>query len=192
MIKDLEERSGGFYTPSAGAIYPTLQLLEDREWVRAESVEGKKVYALTDAGRQALAEHEQRREEHHDHHGHHEEHHGHHEGHHEGHRHDEEREHGPFGGGPGFGRGRRGFGPFGWQMSPELMDLGRESMEVARLLRAAVMASGGDAERLGRVRAIITRTRGDLNEFLGQPSQGGRASQPEQPTGGPEGPVEQI
>src|SRR6266516_4862688 len=30
MIKALEEKSGGFYTPSAGTIYPTLQMLEDR------------------------------------------------------------------------------------------------------------------------------------------------------------------
>src|SRR5215475_2225608 len=29
LIKELEEKSGGFYSPSAGAIYPTLQLLAD-------------------------------------------------------------------------------------------------------------------------------------------------------------------
>ena len=180
MIKDLEERSGGFYTPSAGAIYPTLQLLEDREWVRAEPVDGKKVYAMTDAGRQALAEHEQRhadrREEHRRHH--------------------EERhsDRGPFRGRPGFGSGRHGFGPFGWQISPELMDLGRESMEVAQLLRAAVMASGSDAERLGRLRAIVARTKGELNEFLGQSrqSESGQPGPGAEPASGPTGPVEQI
>ena len=43
MIKELESRAGGFYTPSAGAVYPTLQLLEDRGWVTAETTEGKKV-----------------------------------------------------------------------------------------------------------------------------------------------------
>ncbi len=54
MIKALEERAGGFYTPSAGAIYPTLQLLEDRGWMSSTQVDGKKVYSITDAGREAL------------------------------------------------------------------------------------------------------------------------------------------
>jgi DNA-binding PadR family transcriptional regulator len=56
MIKALEERAGGFYTPSAGAIYPTLQLLEDRGWVKSQTVDDKKVYSITDAGRKALDE----------------------------------------------------------------------------------------------------------------------------------------
>ncbi len=60
MIKELENRAGGFYTPSAGAVYPTLQLLEDRGWVRSQTQEGKKVYTITDAGRQDLAEHQAR------------------------------------------------------------------------------------------------------------------------------------
>ena len=42
MIKALEERSGGFYAPSAGSIYPTLQLLEDRSFVTVNETEGKK------------------------------------------------------------------------------------------------------------------------------------------------------
>jgi len=56
MIKALEEKSGGFYTPSPGSIYPTLQLLEDRGLVTVNEVEGKKVYSITDAGRALLAE----------------------------------------------------------------------------------------------------------------------------------------
>lgn len=56
MIKALEEKAGGFYTPSAGAVYPTLQLLEDRGWVRSQTTDDKKVYTLTDEGRKALAE----------------------------------------------------------------------------------------------------------------------------------------
>lgn len=56
MIKALEEKSGGFYTPSPGSIYPTLQMLEDSNLVTANEVEGKKVYTITDAGRAALAE----------------------------------------------------------------------------------------------------------------------------------------
>src|SRR5690349_24836489 len=50
MIQELEERTGGRWTPSAGSIYPTLQLLEDEGHVTAEAIEGRKVYALTDAG----------------------------------------------------------------------------------------------------------------------------------------------
>jgi DNA-binding PadR family transcriptional regulator len=53
MIQELEERTGGRWTPSAGSIYPTLQLLEDEGLVTAEEVEGRKVYSLTDVGQEA-------------------------------------------------------------------------------------------------------------------------------------------
>jgi DNA-binding PadR family transcriptional regulator len=56
MIQHLEDRTGGRWRPSAGSIYPTLQLLEDEGLVRAEDVEGKRVFDLTDAGRERLAE----------------------------------------------------------------------------------------------------------------------------------------
>ena len=56
MMKALEEKSGGFYTPSAGTIYPTLQMLEDRNLVTAQEADGKKVYSITDAGRAFLEE----------------------------------------------------------------------------------------------------------------------------------------
>jgi DNA-binding PadR family transcriptional regulator len=56
MMKALEEKSGGFYSPSPGSIYPTLQMLEDGGLVTASEVEGKKVYSITDAGRALLAE----------------------------------------------------------------------------------------------------------------------------------------
>jgi DNA-binding PadR family transcriptional regulator len=56
MIKALEERSGGFYTPSPGSIYPTLQMLEERGFVSSTEVEGKKVYSITDTGRALLEE----------------------------------------------------------------------------------------------------------------------------------------
>jgi DNA-binding PadR family transcriptional regulator len=58
IIKELEERSGGRYTPSAGAVYPTLTLLEDLGYAVATPEDGgKKVYTITDAGRAHLAEH---------------------------------------------------------------------------------------------------------------------------------------
>jgi DNA-binding PadR family transcriptional regulator len=51
MIKEIEERSGGAWTPSAGSIYPTLQMLEDEGLVRGEESEGKRRFTLTDEGR---------------------------------------------------------------------------------------------------------------------------------------------
>ena len=57
IIKELEERSGGRYTPSPGTVYPTLTMLEDMGFASAAAEEGgKKVYSITDAGRQHLAE----------------------------------------------------------------------------------------------------------------------------------------
>ena len=54
MIKALEQRSGGFYSPSPGSIYPTLQMLEEGGYVNGSEVEGKKVYTITDTGRALL------------------------------------------------------------------------------------------------------------------------------------------
>lgn len=53
IIRKLEERSHGFWRPSAGSIYPVLQLLEEQEYVTSHEEEKKKVYALTEAGRAA-------------------------------------------------------------------------------------------------------------------------------------------
>ena len=60
IIKALEERMSGCYTPSAGTVYPTLQLLEDQGFVRAVETEGKKVYHITPEGEQFLEEHRDR------------------------------------------------------------------------------------------------------------------------------------
>ena len=57
IIKELEDRSGGRYTPSAGAIYPTLTMLEDLGFAVATPEEGgKKVYVITETGRAHLAD----------------------------------------------------------------------------------------------------------------------------------------
>ena len=57
VMKDLEERMHGCYSPSAGTVYPTLQWLEDEGLAVARDVEGKKVYEITDTGRAFLDEH---------------------------------------------------------------------------------------------------------------------------------------
>src|SRR5437867_6434270 len=56
IMRALEERMGGWYTPSAGTVYPTLQLLEDQGYVRLEEQEGKKVYHITPEGERFLDE----------------------------------------------------------------------------------------------------------------------------------------
>ena len=56
IIKALEERMWGCYTPSAGAVYPTLQLLEDLDYVRVVETDGKKVYHITPGGERFLDE----------------------------------------------------------------------------------------------------------------------------------------
>ena len=47
----------GCYTPSAGTIYPTLQLLEDQGYVRGVEAGGKKIYEVTPEGQKYLEEH---------------------------------------------------------------------------------------------------------------------------------------
>lgn len=54
VMNRLEEHTKGAYRPSPGTVYPTLQWLEDEGLVRIEETEGKKVYHVTDAGRQFL------------------------------------------------------------------------------------------------------------------------------------------
>ena len=50
IIHEIEERSGGSWKPSAGSVYPTLQLLSDEGLVSSEESNGRKTYALTEAG----------------------------------------------------------------------------------------------------------------------------------------------
>ncbi len=55
IIHEIEERSGGVWKPSAGSVYPTLQLLADEGLIAAEESNGRKTYALTEAGRAEVA-----------------------------------------------------------------------------------------------------------------------------------------
>ncbi len=52
IIHEITERSGGAWKPSAGSVYPTLQLLADEGLISAEEQGGRKTYSLTDAGRE--------------------------------------------------------------------------------------------------------------------------------------------
>jgi DNA-binding PadR family transcriptional regulator len=50
IIRELEEQSHGFYKPSPGVIYPTLQMLEEMGYAKSSEQEGKKIYSITDEG----------------------------------------------------------------------------------------------------------------------------------------------
>jgi DNA-binding PadR family transcriptional regulator len=56
LMRALEQRFGGFYAPSPGAVYPTLQMLEDMGYVTSLQQDGRKTYSITDAGRAFLNE----------------------------------------------------------------------------------------------------------------------------------------
>jgi DNA-binding PadR family transcriptional regulator len=53
MIQQIEERTNGIWRPSAGSIYPTLQLLEDEGLISGEEVDGKRRFTLTAEGKKA-------------------------------------------------------------------------------------------------------------------------------------------
>jgi len=55
IIRELSERTGGAWNPSPGSVYPTLQQLEDEELVRTVRTDGRRVFELTDAGREQAA-----------------------------------------------------------------------------------------------------------------------------------------
>jgi DNA-binding PadR family transcriptional regulator len=55
IIREIEDRSGGSWKPSAGSVYPTLQLLADEGVISAEESNGRKIYTLTEAGREEVA-----------------------------------------------------------------------------------------------------------------------------------------
>jgi len=52
----MEERSNGLYSPSAGSIYPVLQLLENLNYVTSCRKDGRNVYTITKAGKSFLKE----------------------------------------------------------------------------------------------------------------------------------------
>jgi DNA-binding PadR family transcriptional regulator len=56
IMQEVQERSDGVWRPSAGSVYPALQQLEDEGLIRSEEHDGRKLFALTDAGRDFLSE----------------------------------------------------------------------------------------------------------------------------------------
>jgi DNA-binding PadR family transcriptional regulator len=56
IIQELDARTGGIWRPSPGSVYPTLQMLEDEGLIASEQSEGRRRFALTDAGRDEAAQ----------------------------------------------------------------------------------------------------------------------------------------
>src|SRR5215470_7093369 len=55
LMRAIEERMGGSYSPSPGVIYPTLSWLDDMGYARVEADGGRKSYAITSEGKAFLA-----------------------------------------------------------------------------------------------------------------------------------------
>lgn len=56
IIKALEERTSGIYSPSPGVVYPTLTFLEEAGYVVSAADGNKKVFSITEAGQAHLAD----------------------------------------------------------------------------------------------------------------------------------------
>lgn len=56
IMKELEERSNGIYSASAGTIYPALQELFDQNLIILDTESDKKIYSLNENGRKRLEE----------------------------------------------------------------------------------------------------------------------------------------
>jgi DNA-binding PadR family transcriptional regulator len=50
LIKEIEQRSGGWYVPSPGMVYPALSYLEDAGYASVEAAGAKKLYTISVAG----------------------------------------------------------------------------------------------------------------------------------------------
>jgi len=57
LIKEIEQRSGGWYVPSPGMVYPALSYLEDAGYASVEAAGAKKQYTISVAGLAWLDEH---------------------------------------------------------------------------------------------------------------------------------------
>lgn len=56
LIKAIEEKSAGFYTPSPGIVYPALTFLDEAGYVTSQADGNKKLYTITDEGRAHLSD----------------------------------------------------------------------------------------------------------------------------------------
>jgi DNA-binding PadR family transcriptional regulator len=57
IMTDIEERSGGAWRPSPGAVYPALSQLADEGLIAGQESGGRRTFALTEAGREYVEQH---------------------------------------------------------------------------------------------------------------------------------------
>jgi DNA-binding PadR family transcriptional regulator len=57
IMSEIEERSGGAWRPSPGAVYPALSQLADEGLIEAEESSGRRTFRLTAEGRQYVEDH---------------------------------------------------------------------------------------------------------------------------------------
>jgi DNA-binding PadR family transcriptional regulator len=57
LIQEIEERSGGEWRPSPGAVYPALQQLTDEGLIEAEEHDGRRTFRLSESGRAYVEAH---------------------------------------------------------------------------------------------------------------------------------------
>lgn len=62
VMKELENRSGGLYSASAGTVYPALQELLEQEMIDLEPTSNKKTYVIKEKGIERLEDFAGRRE----------------------------------------------------------------------------------------------------------------------------------
>jgi DNA-binding PadR family transcriptional regulator len=60
IIKAVQERSNGYYTPSAGMVYPSLTYLEEIGYASVAADGARKLYSLTDAGKSHVEQNRER------------------------------------------------------------------------------------------------------------------------------------
>src|SRR6185295_19834774 len=59
LIKAIEEKTSGMYSPSPGVIYPALTFLEEANYVTSTAEGNKRLYTITDEGRTHLSDNRQ-------------------------------------------------------------------------------------------------------------------------------------
>jgi DNA-binding PadR family transcriptional regulator len=138
LIQALEERFHGFYSPSAGTVYPTLQWLQDLGYGSVAEQDGRKMYTITDEGRRFLAERQEKVNE-------------------------VWERMGACWGGPPWSRKM----PDEWQdFGREMHDLGREMRDMFKGFRYD--ARWATPDQIRRVREVVTRAGREIEEILRQ------------------------
>jgi DNA-binding PadR family transcriptional regulator len=140
IIRELEEKSFGFYSPSPGTVYPTLQYLEDMGYVTSTEQDGKKVYTITEEGLKFLSEKAERSEDQH------------------------------FRAWPGFGHGHEHAKDGWEFWSAELRDQFREVMgemrDLGRLIGRRVRGLNG--EKLRRIREVLKKAYAEIDKIISE------------------------